>query len=216
MQNQQRLNMVEGQLRPNKINNPQLLAQFTRLPREQFTPAAAQAQAYLDQPLPLGNGREMFSPMVAARLIQELHVTPESHVLIIAGNTGYSAAILAGLAAHVTVQEDDATLLKTAKSHLEDFANVTFISGGLDKIPTTPVDAILIDSTVATLAPFRLAVIGHVLKEGGHAAAVRLGSDGLPEAITLTKHGKSLIEEVLFETKSTPHPTYKAEDSFVF
>ncbi|MBI1309019.1 MAG: hypothetical protein GC129_04075 [Proteobacteria bacterium] len=210
-----RLNMVNGQLRPNKVNNPQLLAQFTSLPRENFTSAAARAHAYLDQPTPIEDGREMFAPMVAARLIQALDLTPQSCVLVLAGGSGYSAAVIAGLAGQVTMVEDDAVLVAEAHTNLANVRNVRIEAGNPAIFtPSQPLDAILVDAPFTALP--NLASLAKHLVEGGKLAGVRTSPQGLMEAVILTKHGKSLVEEVLFETKGTPHPAFTAEAAFVF
>ena len=49
-----RRNMVEGQLRPNRVTNAALLEAISVLPREQFLPDAVRAVAYADDDVPLG------------------------------------------------------------------------------------------------------------------------------------------------------------------
>src|SRR3546814_1506011 len=57
--------------------------------------------AYVDEDLSLGGGRYLMEPMVLARLLQLAQVGPEGLVLDIGSATGYSAAVLARLAAAV-------------------------------------------------------------------------------------------------------------------
>ena len=71
-----RRNMIDGQLRPNKVTNTALLAAIGELPREKFLPEAAQSVAYADEDVPLGGGRYLMEPMVLARLIQTLQPQP--------------------------------------------------------------------------------------------------------------------------------------------
>ena len=52
-----RRNMIDGQLRPNRVTNTQLLTVISDLPREQFLPAGLRSLAYADDDVPLGNGR---------------------------------------------------------------------------------------------------------------------------------------------------------------
>ena len=58
-----RRNMVEGQLRPNRVNDAGLLAALGELPRERFLPEGLRSVAYADDDVPLGNGRFMMEPM---------------------------------------------------------------------------------------------------------------------------------------------------------
>ena len=67
-----RRNMVEGQLRPNRVTNAALLAVLGELPRERFLPDSVRSVAYADEDVPLGGGRYLMEPMVLARLIQTL------------------------------------------------------------------------------------------------------------------------------------------------
>ena len=83
-----RRNMIDGQLRPNRVTNAQLLAAIGELPRERFLPEAARSVAYADDDVPLGNGRYLMEPMVLARLIQTLQPRPEDRALVVASGRG--------------------------------------------------------------------------------------------------------------------------------
>ena len=63
-----RRNMIEGQLRPNRVTNAALLGAIAELPRERFLPEGLRAVAYADDDVPLGGGRYMMEPMVLALL----------------------------------------------------------------------------------------------------------------------------------------------------
>ena len=78
-----RRNMVEGQLRPNRVTNVALLDAVGTLPREQFLPESARAVAYADDDVPLGNGRYLMEPMVIARLIQALQPRETDRALVV-------------------------------------------------------------------------------------------------------------------------------------
>ena len=65
-----RANMVDSQVRPNKVNDPRIVAAMRQLPRERFLPPGLAARAYIDQDVPLGSGRVLLEPMVIARLLQ--------------------------------------------------------------------------------------------------------------------------------------------------
>ena len=67
-----RRNMIDGQLRPNRVTNIQLLTAIADLPRERFLPEGVRSLAYADDDVPLGNGRYLMEPMILARLIQTL------------------------------------------------------------------------------------------------------------------------------------------------
>ena len=103
-----RRNMVDGQLRPNRVTNSQLLAVIGALPREQFLPDGVRSVAYSDDDVPLGNGRFLMEPMVLARLIQTLQPRETDRALVVASGPGYGAALLARLVKSVVAVESDA------------------------------------------------------------------------------------------------------------
>jgi len=90
-----RRNMIDSQLRPNRVTNARLLAAIGELPRERFLPQATRSVAYSDEDVPLGNGRYLMEPMVLARLIQTLQTVPDDRALVVASGRGYGAALLA-------------------------------------------------------------------------------------------------------------------------
>ena len=78
-----RLNMVDSQLRTNKVTNPAVISAFLELPRERFAPAPLKSAAYLDQDLPIGRGRYLLEPMVLARLLQAAGIRATDTALVI-------------------------------------------------------------------------------------------------------------------------------------
>lgn len=52
-----RRNMVECQLRTNRVVDPAIVAAMGSVPRERFLPESLAALAYIDEDLPIGNGR---------------------------------------------------------------------------------------------------------------------------------------------------------------
>ena len=85
-----RRNMIDGQLRPNRVTNIQLLTAIADLPRERFLPGGLRSLAYADDDVPLGNGRYLMEPMILARLIQTLQAQLEDRALVVASGAGAS------------------------------------------------------------------------------------------------------------------------------
>ena len=83
-----RVNMVESQVRPNKVTDLRILTAMLELPRERFVPQELRGIAYVDEDVPLGNGRYLTEPMVLARLVQAAQIAPEDTVLEIGTATG--------------------------------------------------------------------------------------------------------------------------------
>jgi len=65
-----RRHMVDGQLRPNQVDDPRIVAAMRELPRHRFAPAAQAARVHADADVPLPGGRFMLKPLVIARLVQ--------------------------------------------------------------------------------------------------------------------------------------------------
>lgn len=211
-----RHNMVDGQLRPNKVNQPALLARFQNVDRAAFIPSSSHPLAYADQPAPMGQGRHLFAPLVTARLIQSLETEADSTVLVLAGGTGYAAAVLGGLAGHVIMVEQDPTLFALATTNLKQFPNVSLLNENPATFtPKLTVQSILVDAPYAILP--NLKILTQSLEQNGHLAGVRIPPSGVAEAVLYTRYANSLLEEVLFETKSLPPlPAFAAEESFTF
>ena len=104
-----RNNMVDSQVRPNKVTDPRIVAAMRQLPRERFLPPALAALAYADEDVPLGEGRVLIEPMVIARLVQLTAIAAGERALVVAAGTGYGAAVLAACGARVTALEESAS-----------------------------------------------------------------------------------------------------------
>src|SRR5215472_4852953 len=88
-----RARMIESQLRPNKITDRRVLNAFATIRRELFVPEQLRHIAYIDEDLPLGRGRYLMEPMVAARLLQAATIERTDTVLIVGAGTGCEAAL---------------------------------------------------------------------------------------------------------------------------
>jgi protein-L-isoaspartate(D-aspartate) O-methyltransferase len=96
-----RANMVENQLRPNRIDDPRVLRAMGEIPRELFVPEALRDCAYGDEDLALGGGRHLIEPLALAKLLQTAAPTTGDVALVVGDITGYATAILARLAGSV-------------------------------------------------------------------------------------------------------------------
>lgn len=125
-----RIKMVDSQLRPNRITDERVIDAFLRVRRELFVPQTLRGVAYVDDDLPLGGGRYLMSPMVAARLLQALAVGPKDNALVVGAATGYEAALLSLLARSVIALEADADMARIGRSALVDhqIASVSYVN----------------------------------------------------------------------------------------
>ena len=102
---QARFNMVEQQIRPWEVLDPDVLGLLFEVKRELFVPAPHAALAFADMEIPIGHGEAMMQPKVEARILQELAVRPEESVYEVGTGSGYLTALLARRARHVTSAE---------------------------------------------------------------------------------------------------------------
>ena len=92
-----RKNMVDCQLKPNKIINLDLIDAFLKVPREIFVNKKNTNQCYLDVNVDLSKNRFLLNPMVNARLIQSLNINDNDTILSIGSGVGYNSIILSYL-----------------------------------------------------------------------------------------------------------------------
>ncbi|WP_240953624.1 protein-L-isoaspartate O-methyltransferase [Sphingomonas sp. G-3-2-10] len=160
--------MVASQLRTNSVSDVRVVEAMARLPREQFVPEEHRGIAYRDTLLPLNGGRRQNSPLATGRLLTEAQIRSTDHVLLIGAAGGYSAAVLAEMAASVVALEEDSSLLAIARAALPDAGNVTLVEGPLAQgwAKAGPYDVILIDGAVGHIPDALIAQ----LKDGGRIA----------------------------------------------
>lgn len=159
-----RFNMVECQLKPGGIRDYRLTLQVSRIAREAFVASEARDLAYADLQVPCHAGeatRVMPTPTAFALLAELANVQADDVVLDIAGGSGYSAAVLAGLSSTVIALEDDEAMVEKASAIWQqlDIDNAVGVCGPLNEgqAKQGPFDVILINGCVAELPQALLA-----------------------------------------------------------
>jgi protein-L-isoaspartate(D-aspartate) O-methyltransferase len=95
----------------------QVLDAIRAVPRHSFVDAPLE-RAYRDRPLPIGWGQTISQPSVVAIMTEALDVESHDRVLEIGTGSGYQAAVLSHLAAHVDTIEIIAPLADAARTRL--------------------------------------------------------------------------------------------------
>lgn len=211
-----RVNMVESQLRTNKVTDLRLLDAFETVPRELFVPEPLRGIAYIDEDVALGGGRFVMEPRVLARLLQAAEPGPEDMALDLGCGSGYATAILSRLVATVVALEDDAALAAAANRTLGELEidNAVVVEGRLaEGYPKqAPYNVILLGGAVAEVP----AAIADQLAEGGRLVTVVSAGPGLGRATLMRRDGGVISSRVLYDAALPILPGFEAQPGFVF
>ncbi len=213
---QARSNMIDSQLRTNKVTDTGVLEAFAAVPRERFLPEARAGVAYIDEDLEVAPGRYLMEPMVLARLLQAARIEATDMVLDVGCTTGYSSAVLARLADTVVALENDPALCERANQTLQDLDidNAVVVTGdltaGYEK--QAPYDVILLGGAVAELPE---AILSQ-LAEGGRLVTVIATQAHLGQAVLVRRNAGQASRRVLFDAAVRKLPGFAAAPGFVF
>jgi protein-L-isoaspartate(D-aspartate) O-methyltransferase len=111
--------------------SPRVLAAIAAVPRDRFVPPGLRARAWEDGPLPIGGGQTISQPRVVALMCDALALTGDERVLDVGTGSGWHAALLARLAAHVWTVERDPAIARQGAANLSaaGASNVTTVVG---------------------------------------------------------------------------------------
>ncbi len=210
-----RRNMVESQLRPNKVTDQAVLEALAAVPRELYVPEPLQGVAYVDEDIPLGRGRFLMEPMILARLVQLSGVRTGDVALVIGSGAGYGAAVLSRLARRVVALESDRELAQRSTWILErqGLANVAVVEGPLaDGAPQlAPFDVILFDGSIDAVPQ---SILEQLADNGRLVAVVTHG--GVGRAMLTTRTGGVVARRIEFDAAVPRLPGIDAAAGFVF
>jgi protein-L-isoaspartate(D-aspartate) O-methyltransferase len=210
-----RRNMVDCQLKPNRITDPRLLAAMDTVPREAFVSRNLRGVAYLDETLPVGNGRHLMTPMVLGRLLQVAEIRPTDTVLVVGCATGYGAAITARLAAGVVALECDTVLADAAAEILPDQGGDAVLvergALGAGSPRHAPYEVILVEGLVDFVPDALL----DQLAEGGRLLAV-VDDHGVGKATLWQKQHGRVGQREVFDAAAPRLPGFERVPGFVF
>lgn len=176
-----------------RISDERVLEAIAAVPRERFVRADLIDDAYEDRALPNAHGQTISQPTVVALMCEALELQPDDRVLDVGLGSGYHAAVLAHLCAHVYGIERDRRLATAAVGVLADCGidNVTVAAGdGRDGWPEhAPFQAI----NVAAAARHRIPeALEEQLAPGGRLIAPL--ADGVEERLTLVRRTQEGLE----------------------
>jgi len=214
-----RVNMVLSQLQPSGVVSERVMAVYQSVPREMFVPNALRGVSYMDDDIPLGNGRTLMEPLLHALMVQDADLKMGDKCLDVGGATGYSAAILAQLTGSVVALEQEERVLQEANSHWKTLG----LSGAITPIvgdhvggymAGAPYKAIFVNGAVAEIS----IVLLSQLAEDGVLYAVLLPDDALiGKVVAVRRDEKGFISQtVLGEGVTSYLPGFSPKNSFTF
>lgn len=183
--------MVERQLRARGIADERVLAAMGEVPRELFLPEEMRDRAYADAALPIGEKQTISQPWIVAAICQALQLDGPELVLEVGTGSGYSAAVLSLLAAHVVSIERHPALSRGAAGVLEalEIGNVELAvgDGSLGVPQRAPFDAIAVHATAPAAPPALL----EQLVDGGRLI-VPIAAGGADMLTVVRREGERL------------------------
>jgi protein-L-isoaspartate(D-aspartate) O-methyltransferase len=199
---EERERMVRNQIEARGVSDPRVLAALREVPRHAFVPAAEQARAYADRPLPIGHDQTISQPYIVAFMSEALRLRGDERVLEIGTGSGYQAAVLAELAREVFSIEIVAPLAERARATLAatGYGSIHLRTGdGYRGWPAAaPFDAILL-----TAAPERVPQpLLDQLAQGGRLLAPV--GDAYQELVLFERTPSGITQRALLPVRFVP------------
>ncbi|WP_459621046.1 protein-L-isoaspartate O-methyltransferase family protein [Burkholderia sp. 3C] len=181
-----RFNMIEQQIRPWEVLDPEVLSLLSVVKREHYVQGVYRDLAFADLELPLPGGQKMLAPRVEARILQELAVKKHETILEIGAGSGYMAALLAHRGQHVVTVDIAPDLVQFATNNLRDNgvtnAEVVLADAARGLPEQAPYDVICVSGGLPVVPQELL----EQLKVGGRLAAF-VGSRPVMKAQIITR-----------------------------
>jgi protein-L-isoaspartate(D-aspartate) O-methyltransferase len=210
-----RQQMILQQVRAWEVLDYAVLGVLAQVKREDFVPAEYRHVAFADAGVPLGHGQQMLPPKVDGKILQALAVQPSDQVLDVGAGSGFLAACLGRLGAHVRSLELFPDLAENARANLHRAAanNVAVdVADAMQLDEDQRYDAIAVTSSL----PIYDERFQRALKIGGRLIVV-LGTGPVMEAVKIVRLGTDYFtREPLFETAIEPMINAARPSGFVF
>ncbi|HDZ72173.1 MAG TPA: protein-L-isoaspartate O-methyltransferase [Aurantimonas coralicida] len=211
-----RTKMVDNQIRTTDVTRHDILRAFLQVPREEFVPASRKPLAYIDEDLPIGNGRYIMEASPFAKLLQLAAVTPDDVVLDVGCGSGYSSAILSHLAGSVVALEENAELAAAAGDNLArlDYVTCVVVEGKLEEgYPSeAPYDVIFFEGAVERLPD----TFFEQLREGGRLVVVEGVGNAAAAKLYFKDENGIVSDRFGFNCSVKPLPGFDKAREFVF
>ncbi|MCU0851934.1 MAG: protein-L-isoaspartate(D-aspartate) O-methyltransferase [Thermoplasmata archaeon] len=192
--------LVDSLVRRGYVVSSSVEKAMRRVPREEFLPDSFREDAYIDTPLPIGDGQTISAPHMVAIMAERLDLAPGLKVLEIGAGSGYHAAVCAEIVApdgHIYTMERISSLAEFAEGNLRktgysELVTVIFGDGTRGLPEKAPFDRIF----VAAGAPDIPEPLTKQLADGG-ALLVPVGGRYYQDLIKVRRRGNRFEKENL-------------------
>ena len=208
-----RKNMVVNQLRPNKINEENILQIFEKTPKENYLDVSLGKNCYLDNNLDITEKRGYLKNLHLAQIIKYSKILPNDKVLHIGGLTGYFSALISSLCKELHVVEENRELFKLLEHNIKntDKTNISLFNHNLldglsDKAPFS---LIIIDGPIFNITD---KLKNQLAMNGGRLIYIKKIYDNLGKAYKMIRNEDLYSSEYLFDVMSNYQIQEQQED----
>src|SRR5436190_15164106 len=196
--------MFQLALRRRGISDQAVLRTMEEVPREAFVESGDLAFAYRDSALGIACGQTISQPFVVAYMTEQLQLQKGHKVLEIGTGSGYQAAVLSRLCAHVLTIERYRTLADTARDRLEalGYFNIEVMLGDGFNIPPGAGD---FDRIIVTAAMEKIPdTLQQRLEPGGILIAPVGPHHGTQTLVRVTRKDSGFERKELVDVRFVP------------
>ena len=176
-------------IRERGVTDERVLAALNTVERHLFLPEHFAVRAYDDTSLPIGEGQTISQPYTVAFMTEALRVRSGDKILEVGTGSGYQAAVLAVLGAHVFTIERSLELLAGARRILERLHYKVASRGGDGTVGWTahaPYQGVI----VTAAAPDVPQPLLDQLADGGRLV-IPVGGREVQSIVIVERHGDS-------------------------
>ena len=191
-----RLKLVEL-LREKGINDQEVLAAISKVPRHLFIDKAFLEFAYQNKAFPIGSGQTISNPYTVAYQTSLLKIKPKDKILEVGTGSGYQTAILLELKAQVYSVERQKELYLKTKFFLPKlgYQPMFFYGDGYKGLVNfAPFDKIIVTAG----PPYVPNDLIKQLKEGG-IMVIPVGGSNVQKMLLINKISKNNIEQKVLD-----------------
>jgi protein-L-isoaspartate(D-aspartate) O-methyltransferase len=214
-----RQQMIEQQVRTWAVLDAGVLNVLRQVRREDFVPAVFRNVAFADSNVPLGHGQWMLAPKIDGKILQALAVAQSDQVLDVGTGSGFLAACLGQLGAHVRSLEIFPDLAERAMANLHRAAAnnvIVEVADALQLGDEERYDAIAVTGSLPVMDQSADNRFARALKVGGRLFVVT-GVAPVMEAVKITRTSQTQwYREELFETALPQLINATRPSAFVF